>query len=61
MFRGRRFLYLTVRVQSTARPSKPNAILLRRRKMFPAISPSLVLVAGVIIAGIAVMTIGLLG
>lgn len=63
MFRGQGFQYSTVRVQLDASRKPKDAILLRRRKQkaFPTISPSLVLVIGATVAGIAVMTIGLLG
>jgi len=63
MFRDQGFQYSTVRIQSDASRKPKDAILLRRRKqrVFPAISPGLVLVIGVTVAGIAVMTIGLLG
>lgn len=63
MFRGHGFQYSTVGVQSNVKPTKPDAILLRRRqqKLFPAISTSLVLAIGVAIAGIGVMAIGILG
>lgn len=62
MFRGQGFQYSTVRVQST-RPVKPHAILLRRRrqKLVPAISPSLVLVIGVAIAGVMAIFLGMSG
>jgi hypothetical protein len=63
MFRGQGFQYSTVKVQSNTKPAKPDAIVLRRRtpKLFPTISPSLVLVIGVAVAGIAVRALGLLG
>ena len=63
MFRGQGFQYSTVGVQSTTRPVKPHAILLRRRrqKLVPAISPSLVLVIGVAIAGVMAIFLGMSG
>jgi hypothetical protein len=61
MFRGQGFQYSAVRVQSNAKSSKRDAILLRRRKLFPKIYPSLVLAIGVAVAGIAAILLGMLG
>ncbi len=65
MFRGRGFQYSTVRVQAdvSLKPSKQIPVLLRGRKqrLLAAMYPSLVLAIGVAAAGIAVMTLGMLG